>query len=78
MIKINHTEESLKSRFTRGRRKILDGGSVLGQGIQAGTGEAVPKELSLRHCKLTLAKANCQAMGAAQLQDASEMLNMRS
>ena len=77
MVKINHTKESLKSRFIRARRKILDGGGVLGQMMQAGTGESVSKELGLRHGKLTLAQVNCQAMGAAQLQDVTEMLNMR-
>ena len=70
-VKINHTEESLKCRFVHGRRKILDGGGVLGQRMQAGTGESVSKELSLRQGKLALAQANRQAMGA-------EMLNMRS
>ena len=68
----------MKSRFIHGQRKILDGGGVLGQRMQAGTGEAVAKELSLRHGKLTLAQANHQAMGLAQLQDVSEMQNMRS
>ena len=77
MVKINHTKESLKSRFIRGRRKILNGGGVLWQRMQAGTGEVVAKELGLRHGKLALAQANCQAMGAAQLQDVTEMLNMR-
>ena len=77
MVKINHTKESLKSRFIRGRRKILDGRGVHGQRMQAGTGEFVSKELGLRHGKLALAQANCQAMGATQLQDVLEMLNMR-
>ena len=72
MVKINHSEESLKSRFICRRRKISDGGGVLGQRMQASTGESVSKELSLRHGKLTLA----QAIGAAQLQDVTEMLNM--
>ena len=48
-------------------RKILDGGGVLGQRMQADTGEFVSKELGLRHGKLALAQANRQAMGAAQL-----------
>ena len=55
----------------------MDGGGVLGQRMKAGTGESVSKELGLRQCKLTLAQANSQAMGAAQLQDVTEMLNMR-
>ena len=67
----------MKSRFILGRRKISDGGGVFGQRVQARTGEAVAKELSLRHGKLSLAQANCQAMGVAQLQDVTEMLNMR-
>ena len=54
----------------------MNGGGVLGQRMQARTGEAVAKELGLRHGKLALAKANCQAMGVAQLQDVSEMLNI--
>ena len=74
---MNHTEESLKSRFFRGRRKITDGRGVLGQGVKAGTGESVSQELGLRHGKLELAQANRQAMGTAQLQDIMEMLNMR-
>ena len=45
--------------------------------MQARTGKAVAKELGLRHGELTLAQANCQAMGTAQLQDVTEMLNMR-
>ena len=76
-VKINHTEESLKSRFICGWRKISDGGGVLGQRMKASTEESVSKELGLRHGKLTLAQANRQAMGAAQLQDVMEMLNMR-
>ena len=50
----------------------MDGGGVLGQRMQARTGEGVAKKLGLRHSKLALAQANCQAM------DVSEMLNMRS
>ena len=63
----------MKSRFILGRRKMSDGGGVLRQKMQAGTGEAVSKELGLRHGKLAVAQGNCQAMGAAQLQ-----MNMRS
>ena len=40
-------------------------------------GEMVAQELSLRDSKLTFAQANRQAMGKAQLQDISEVLNMR-
>ena len=39
--------------------------------------ERLSKELGLRNGKLALAHANRQAMGAAQLQDVLEMLNMR-
>ena len=42
--------------------------------MQGGTGESVSKELGLRHGKLALAQANCQAMGTTQLQDVTEML----
>ena len=76
-VKINHTEESLKSRFICGRRKITNGGGVLGKGVKAGAGETVSQELGFRYGKLTLAQAYRQAMGAAQLQDVTEMLNMR-
>ena len=76
-VKINHTEELWKSRLVLGWRKITDGGGVLGQRMQASTGESMSEELGLRHGKLTLAQANCQSIGAAQLQDVTEMLNMR-
>ena len=76
-VKINHTEESFKSSFIHGRRKIKRGG-MLRQSMQAGTGEAVSKELGLRYGELALAHANRQAMGVTQLQEISEMLNMRS
>ena len=56
----------------------MDHGGVLRQRMQVGTGEVVAKELSLRHCKLALAQPNREAMGATQLQNVSEMLNMRS
>ena len=49
MVKINHTKESLKSRFIHGRRKFTDGGGMLGQGVKAGTGESVSQKLGLRH-----------------------------
>ena len=55
----------------------MDGRGVLGQRMQASTGESVSKELGLRHSKLALAQANGQAMGMAQLQDVTEMLNIR-
>ena len=46
--------------------------------LQVQPGETVSQELGFRHGKLTLAQAYGQAMGAAQLQNVSEMLNMRS
>ena len=46
--------------------------------MKTGTGEAVAQELGLGDSKLTLAQANHKAMDLAQLQDISEMLNMRS
>ena len=55
----------------------MDGRGVLGQGVKAGTGESVSQELGFRHGELAFAQANRQAMGAAQLQDVMEMLNMR-
>ena len=42
----------MKSRFISEWRKISDGIGVLRQRVQAGTGEAVAKELGLRHGKL--------------------------
>ena len=39
--------------------------------------KAMAKELGLGDSELTFAQANCQAMDMAQLQDVSEMLNMR-
>ena len=45
--------------------------------METRTSEAVAKELGLGDCKLALAQANRQAMDSAQLQDVSEMLNMR-
>ena len=53
------------------------GRGMLGKRMEAGTGEAMAKEIGLRDSKLTFAQANHQAMGTAQLQDFSEMLNMR-
>ena len=75
-VEINHTEKSLQSRFIRGRRKIRDGGGVLGEGAEAGAGEMVSQELSLRYSKFTFAQANRQAVNSAQVQDISEILNM--
>ena len=46
--------------------------------MKTGTGEAVAQVLSLGDGKLTLAQANRKAMDSAQLQNGSEMLNMRS
>ena len=77
LVEINHTKKTLQSRFIWGRRKICDGGGVLGKGVEAGAGETVSQELGFRYGKLTLAQAYRQAVGAAQLQDVSEMLNMR-
>ena len=67
----------MKSRFIQGRRKILDGGGVLRKRMEARTGDMMAQELGLQDGKLTLAQAYHQAMGAAQLQDVSELLNMR-
>ena len=47
---------------------------MLGQRVQAGTGETVSKELCFMYGELTLAQAYRQAVGVAQLQDVLEML----
>ena len=46
--------------------------------MEVGTGEAMAQELGLCDSKLTFAQANCLALDMVQLQDVSEMLNMRS
>ena len=76
-IEVDHPEEMLKSRFIQKRRKVSNGGGMNGKRMEDGTGEAMAKELGLGDCKLTFAQANRQAMDMAQLQDISEMLNMR-
>ena len=73
----NHPEENLKSRFIRRLRKFPNGGGMLGKRMEAGTGEAMTKELSLQDSKFTFAQANRQAVGTTQLQDVLEMMNMR-
>ena len=78
MVEVDHSEETLKSMFIRGQRKISNSGGVLWKRMEAGTGEVMAQELSLRDGELTLAQANCQAMDSAQLQEVAEMLNMRS
>ena len=55
----------------------MNWGGVLGKRMEAGTGEAMTKELGLQKSKLTLAQANCETVDMAQFQDISEMLNMR-
>ena len=77
VVKINHTEETLKSGFIWGLRKLSDGVGMLEERTETRPGEMVAQELSLRDSKLTFAQANRQAMGKAQLQDISEVLNMR-
>ena len=67
----------MKSRFIQGRRKISNGGGVLLERMEAGTGEGMAQELGLPNRKLTFAQVNRQAMNTAQLQVVSEMLNMR-
>ena len=66
LVEVYHPEETLKSRFIR-RREISNGRGVLWERMEAGTGEVMAQGLSLRDGKLTLAQANCQAMGTAQL-----------
>ena len=50
---------------------------MLGKRMEARTGEGMAKKISLWDSKLTFSQANCQVVGTAQLQDVSEMLNMR-
>ena len=69
LVEVYHPEETLKSRFIRGRRKILNGRGVLWERMEARAGEAMTQELSIGDSKLTFAQANRQAMGMAQLQD---------
>ena len=66
-----------KSGFIRGRRELHDGRGMLGERAETGTGEMVSQELSLGHSKFTFSQADRQAMGGAQVQDISEILNMR-
>ena len=56
----------------------MNGGGVLLERVKTGTGEVMAEEICLGNGKLSFAQANCQAMDTAQLQDVSEMLNMRS
>ena len=77
LVEINHTKKLLKSGFNQGRRKISDGGGMLEERAEAGTSEAMTQELCLRNPELTFTQANCQALDSAQLQNVSEMLNMR-
>ena len=67
LVEVYHPEEILKSRFIRRRREISNGRGVLWERMEAGTGEVMAQGLSLRDGKLTLAQANRQAMGTAQL-----------
>ena len=64
-VEIYHTEKTLQSRFIRGRRKLCDGGGILGERAETGTGEMVSQELSLQNSKFTFA----QAVSSAQVQD---------
>ena len=66
----------METGFIRWRRKIPDGGGVLGERVETGVGEMVSQELSLGHSKFTFAQANRQAMSSAQVQDILEILNM--
>ena len=75
-VEIDHTKKMLKFRFIRGRRKLSDGGGMLGERGETGDGEMVSKELSFRYSKLTFVQANCQAMSLPQVQDILEILNM--
>ena len=76
-VEVDHIKESLKSRFIGRRRKVSNGGGVLLERLETGTCEGLAQELVLRDNKLTFSQADCQVMDTAQLQDVSEMLNMR-
>ena len=65
LVKINHTQETLKSRFNRGLRKLSDGEGMLEERGETRAGDMVAQELSLGDSKLTFSQANCQAMGTA-------------
>ena len=67
----------MKTGFIRRQRKFSNGEGMLGKRMEAGAVEAMAKELGLWDIKLTLPQANSQAMATAQLQDISEILNMR-
>ena len=41
LVEINHTEKTLQSRFIRGRRKLSDGGGMLGERAETVTGETI-------------------------------------
>ena len=58
LVEINHTEKLLESRFIQGRRKISDGRGMLEERTEAGTGEGMTQEISLRNPKLTFAQTN--------------------
>ena len=58
-VEINHTQETLESRFIRGRRKLHDGIGMLGERTDPGTGEMMAQELGLGDRKLTFAQSNC-------------------
>ena len=75
-VEINHNKEKLESRFIQGRRKLSDGGGMLGERTEPGTGEKMAQELGLGDGKLKFSQANHQAMGRSQLQDILEVLNM--
>ena len=54
-IEVNHLKEILESKFIQRQRKILIGGGTLGKRMEAGTGVAMAKELSLWDSKFTFA-----------------------
>ena len=66
----------MKSRFIRRGKNLSDGRGVLGERVETGAGEMMSNELGLGDSELTFAQADRQAMGTAQLQDISEILNM--
>ena len=64
-VEVDHAEESLKSRFILGQRKISNGGGVLLERVKTGTGYAMAEEFGLGNGKLTFAQANRHRHGTA-------------
>ena len=55
--------------------KLIIQRNLISPGLSESGGKS--QELSLQNGNLTLAQANCQAFGSTQLQNVTEMLNMK-